>query len=166
MEKCKEYITEGIIHKKDNFNVVDSNHGPIQRKKRRQSGDITISDKDYKKIFDRVIDHLVSRKLPRGDYLVYSKTYEHGLVFAYKPGQTGKSRIVVITYLPKFKSFAKAGTERLLVESYFDNNPSKNMLQYIDSLLGDDYLTEEDRFYEYMKVRANALPANQWSPCL
>jgi hypothetical protein len=160
MKNFKNKITEGIIYKQGNYRVIDSNHGPAQKKKRRKSGDITLSDREYEKMFSLAIDKFEKEKSKKGDYLIYSRTMQHGIIVNYHPGVTGKSRITIITYLPKYKQFPKPDTMKILVEDYHKEF-ARPILDYVDSLLseGGDYLTEEDKLFDYDKRGAKSVPA-------
>lgn len=108
-------ILEDIIFYKK-VRVIDTSHSTERYLERNT--DITINDLNI--IIKRGIDKLKGYAENNHEYLIYSNQFERGLILKYKKYKK-HDIIVIITYLPKNKSIAKLGTEKIIVEKHKDN---------------------------------------------
>tara|TARA_Y100001951_G_scaffold104787_1_gene117752 strand:- start:3118 stop:3558 length:441 start_codon:yes stop_codon:yes gene_type:complete len=88
--------------------IAVSTHAGSQAKVRRSD----LEPNDWRTYLKRATKALKGK--PEGDYLIYSKQLEQGVVMAFYPNN---KLLRLITVLPKGKGFAKAGTEKVMVES-------------------------------------------------
>lgn len=107
MKRFKQFITERVITIDD----VDFDlgvHGEERIKERSK-----LSPEQFTELLTKIRSKLSSLDI-KGEFLFYSKRLQQGLVAAW---DAIKSKIKLITFLPKGKHFAKSGTEEIFVEN-------------------------------------------------
>lgn len=107
-EKSNAEASKFKYFKNRGWEIDPSIHAASQAKDRRPE----MSEDDWKKLHRSVIAAIP--KKANGDYLFYSKSQQQGYVASVS---AKKKRIRIITVLPKKRSNAKPGTNRLVVES-------------------------------------------------
>lgn len=96
-----------------------STHAASQAKVRRSD----LERNDWDIILDRVTKKI--SELPNGEYLVYSKSYEEGIVIDWN-----SYRVLIMTVLPKARQNPKPGTIKTFVES--EQKFSSNQILMVD----------------------------------
>lgn len=130
MKKIK-FLTENIIAKYGNINIIDTNHS-IERGETR--GEFTKEQK--LKFLSNAIKDILKRhnEVYDNNYLVYSKSLNQGMILSYTPAY---KNIRIVTVLPKGKQFAKPNTKKVIIEAV-DNKVYKSfpkcVIEYLISI--------------------------------
>ena len=127
METVKDFLK--TIDNIDKHKIYFSNHFDQRMAER-------IPETNKHEIIRMIND--VDKNITDGDYLIFSKSLNFGVVVAKK-----KDKFTAITILPKGKDQAKLGTEKIVVGSFY-TNPSKEFLNYIESLKCSEKTINQD----------------------
>lgn len=134
--------------------IIATNHS-TQRTMERSS----LSTKEMKSLFDKVIDKTITDKLSSRMFLFYSKSLRQGIIVDHRPDKKGlfassKNQIIIATFLPRGKEDIRKNdngvTQKVIVEEFY-NDCSNSFMQYLSFLMEqkEEMLLEEDADYCY-----------------
>lgn len=150
----KQYERPEYIYEYKGKFVIDTTHSKERMLERN-----TLSEQELKHLFDKSIIYLITSKYTHGDILFFSKSLNQGYIVSYVPDyyrqykfNDNSPHLIIRTFLPRGKNFAKPGTKTVMVERYDETiEYSNEFVSYINEIMFSKrmLIKESEEKYSY-----------------